>query len=164
MRSPNTGPSAAAAVVVVNPPSSGAARQGNGATGTAPPGAAAPNRLQEALAAIPLATMFFLVVNTGLFVLTELVPLEVGKYSIGAYLVLMKLQWHRLITSAFFHGGLMHIGMNMMSLFYLGASLERLFGTVQFFILSWIFVALGGVLYVVGASLLAYVVLMDISW
>jgi membrane associated rhomboid family serine protease len=41
-------------------------------------------------------------------------------------------QWYRMITSVFFHTALVHIAMNMWSLWVLGPPLERLLGRVRF--------------------------------
>jgi membrane associated rhomboid family serine protease len=40
--------------------------------------------------------------------------------------------WWRLITAAFLHGGLLHIGLNMLALVWLGAPVERYLGHVQY--------------------------------
>jgi membrane associated rhomboid family serine protease len=44
-------------------------------------------------------------------------------------------QWYRLITAMFLHGGLIHIGFNMMALMQLGPALEELYGSSRFFFL-----------------------------
>lgn len=44
-------------------------------------------------------------------------------------------QWYRLITAMFLHGGLIHIGMNMISLMNLGPALEELYGSSRYFFL-----------------------------
>ena len=44
-------------------------------------------------------------------------------FSISPYMVLYRGEVYRIITAAFCHGGLMHIGMNMMSLYQLGGGL-----------------------------------------
>ncbi len=83
------------------------------------------SRIQELLSSVPLTTLLFMGLNIGLSVCTEVRLLDAGSYSISAYNVVYKMQWYRVITSAFFHGGVLHIAMNMMTLFYLGASLVR---------------------------------------
>jgi membrane associated rhomboid family serine protease len=40
--------------------------------------------------------------------------------------------WWRLITAAFLHAGLLHIGLNMLALVWLGAPVERYLGHVQY--------------------------------
>ena len=44
-------------------------------------------------------------------------------------------QWYRLITAMFLHGGLIHIGFNMMALMQLGPALEELYGSARYFFL-----------------------------
>lgn len=45
--------------------------------------------------------------------------------------VLIYHQWWRIITSAFLHGGLMHIFVNMLSLWFLGRFIEMIAGPVR---------------------------------
>ena len=42
-------------------------------------------------------------------------------------------QWWRIITGAFLHGGLIHIGVNMMSLWFLGRFIEFAVGSWRMF-------------------------------
>ncbi len=41
-------------------------------------------------------------------------------------------QWYRLITAMFLHGGLIHIGFNMMALMQFGPALEELYGSSRY--------------------------------
>lgn len=52
-------------------------------------------------------------------------------------------QWWRLTTSTFVHDGIMHIGMNMAVLSYIGSIVERLYGTPRFFVI-YLVAGLGG--------------------
>jgi membrane associated rhomboid family serine protease len=52
-------------------------------------------------------------------------------------------EWWRLITSAFLHGGWLHIAFNMYVLYSLGPSLERLLGHSRYLVL-YLMAALGG--------------------
>jgi len=51
------------------------------------------------------------------------------------YGIYIQHQWFRLITAMFLHGGLLHIGFNMMSLMQLGPALEELYGSARYFFL-----------------------------
>lgn len=51
------------------------------------------------------------------------------------YGIYVQNQWFRLITAMFLHGGLIHIGFNMMSLMQLGPALEELYGSARYFFL-----------------------------
>ena len=52
-------------------------------------------------------------------------------------------QWWRLVTSAFLHGGLIHIGFNMYLLFVLGPQLEEALGKLRF-VLIYLAALFGG--------------------
>jgi membrane associated rhomboid family serine protease len=54
-------------------------------------------------------------------------------------------EWWRLVTALFLHGGLIHIGMNMMVLMQVGPALEELYGSAMFFFL-YIFTGMVGFL------------------
>lgn len=51
------------------------------------------------------------------------------------YGIYIRHEWYRLITAMFLHGGLIHIGFNMMALMQLGPALEELYGSARFFFL-----------------------------
>jgi rhomboid protease GluP len=59
-------------------------------------------------------------------------------YRLGAsvpYSIFYQHQWYRLVTAMFLHGGLIHIGFNMMSLMQFGPALEELYGSSRYFFL-----------------------------
>jgi len=82
-------------------------------------------------------------------------------YRLGAshpYPIFYEHEWWRLVTAMFLHGGLIHIGFNMMSLMQLGPALEELYGSARYFFL-YIFTGMFGFLvsaafhnYSLGAS------------
>ena len=108
------------------------------------------SRLQETLRTVPVGTLslvaLMVLLHVGAYLLSE--GSLLNKVSIAAYPVLFQHQWYRVLSGAFFHGGLMHIGMNMMSFWYMGVSLERTFGTVPFLVIMLWCVVLGNLLYV----------------
>jgi len=55
--------------------------------------------------------------------------LEVGALTPNS--VLLQHEWYRLVTSAFLHGGLLHITVNMISLWYLGRFIEAIAGSAR---------------------------------
>ena len=65
---------------------------------------------------------------------------EYGMWPVGIALLG---EWWRLLTAAFLHSGLLHIGFNMYVLYLLGPPLERAFGTGRFLAL-YLVAALGG--------------------
>ena len=44
-------------------------------------------------------------------------------------------QWWRIVTGAFLHGSLLHLGSNMLALFFVGQSVEQIFGKVRYALL-----------------------------
>lgn len=56
--------------------------------------------------------------------------------------------WYTLITSMFMHGGLMHILCNMITLYWIGSILERVYGPVKYTVLYFASGIVGGVAFV----------------
>ena len=77
---------------------------------------------------LPLTTTFFMACCLLTFLAQFFVPevASTATFSIMPVRVVFFFEWYRLVSSAFFHGGLMHIGFNMMSLYALGTSLVRM--------------------------------------
>jgi len=61
-------------------------------------------------------------------------------------------QWWRLVTAMFLHGGLIHIGFNMMSLFQLGPAVEELYGSSRFLFIYVVTGAFGFLCSSIGAG------------
>jgi len=89
------------------------------------------SRFQELARTIPPGTLGAIGLNTALFVYQIVGDVNLQSVTLCPQLVLYKLQIYRIFTSALFHGNLMHIGMNMMSLSAIGSMLERRLGTVR---------------------------------
>lgn len=68
-----------------------------------------------------------------------------------------------MISSAFLHAGIFHIGMNMMSLIAIGGLLENLYGSIKFLWITWLSILLGGLCYL-ALSWSTYYALQDISY
>ncbi len=47
-------------------------------------------------------------------------------------------EWWRLITSTFLHGGLVHIALNMVGLYWLGTIIEQALGTTRFLLVYFV--------------------------
>ena len=70
----------------------------------------------------------------------------ISSYRLGACYgesVFVDHQWWRLITAMFLHGGLIHIGFNMMTLMQFGPAVEELYGSPRFLFLYTITGAVG---------------------
>ena len=64
---------------------------------------------------------------------------------------------YRLVTSAFVHGGLLHVAFNMMAFVPIGASLERMQGTLALAHLIGLLIFIGGGAYVGFATAASYI-------
>ena len=96
------------------------------------------NKCSDALRAIPLGTLILLLTNVIVHALLFLSSLNPGLFAISYNNVFKGEMYYTVLSSAFVHGSLMHIGFNMMSLVQLGPALESQFGTSQFlFMTAW---------------------------
>jgi len=59
--------------------------------------------------------------------------------------VLIDHQWWRLITAGFLHAGLLHIGVNMMSLWFLGRFIEQIAGPVRMLLIYAVSLVASGI-------------------
>jgi rhomboid protease GluP len=70
-----------------------------------------------------------------------------ASYQLGAslpfFFLLQNHEWWRLVTAMFLHGGLIHIGFNMMTLMQFGPALEELYGSARYLFLYVVTGALG---------------------
>ena len=103
----------------------------------------------RAVRALPTHTLCTVALCCALQLGVYVVGFQLQRYTISAALVLPP-SWQvwRLVTASYFHVGLLHIAMNMMSLVQLGSSTERLFGTATLTVATAWIVVLGNVLYV----------------
>jgi len=86
------------------------------------------------------------------------------QYTLSATLVLYAHQYWRLVTSAFIHGGVLHIAMNMMSLVAIGSSLEQSIGTIQLCLTILWQALLCGSTSVAVSWVLSFIVFDDLSY
>ena len=106
------------------------------------------SRLQEYLSSIPLATRWLLGANIGVHAALFLASYPVQRLAISPPLVLVHGEYYRLVSSAFVHSGLLHIGMNMSTLLLIGRSLELQYGSLVTVFLSLWMLLLTGVIFV----------------
>jgi membrane associated rhomboid family serine protease len=97
----------------------------------------------------PAVTLTLIGINVVVFALGYLTALSGGanglisKYGMWPIGIAVQGEWWRLLTSAFLHGGLLHIGFNMYVLYLIGPMVERALGSARFLIL-YLVAALGG--------------------
>jgi rhomboid protease GluP len=76
----------------------------------------------------------------------------VTQYRLGAsfpYSIFYMNEWWRLVTAMFLHGGLLHIGFNMMALMQFGPAIEELYGSARYL---FIYVMTGAFGFLVSAG------------
>ena len=111
----------------------------NGNSNTNSVGSTASNassRLTEFVGNTPIYTIILLALNISIHIIVFVTSYPVNELTFSPYHIYYKSEYYRVITSAFLHGGIMHIGMNMMSLVALGGILEPNYGTLKFFYLT----------------------------
>ena len=92
------------------------------------------------MAVEPIATYILIAINVAIFIgarsnsqITEqLVLTQLAYDSTGSLVGIAEGQWWRLITSGFLHNELIHIGLNMLALFWLGRMIEPALGHARF--------------------------------
>ena len=82
-------------------------------------------------------TYLLIAINVFIFVLQELGIVSANQFGMNAVLVKSG-DYYRLFTSAFLHGGLLHLLCNMYSLYLIGKELETVLGKIKFLIVYFI--------------------------
>jgi membrane associated rhomboid family serine protease len=75
-----------------------------------------------------------------------------AKYALYPLAIAQNHEYYRLVTSMFLHYGVVHILFNMLALFYVGPTLERILGPVRFIVIYMMSGLGGSVLSYVGGS------------
>ncbi|HZG72151.1 MAG TPA: rhomboid family intramembrane serine protease, partial [Chondromyces sp.] len=86
----------------------------------------------------PFFTYIFIAIQVIMFVLLELRGGSTNSETLirfGAKFnpLILEGEWWRLFTPIFLHIGFLHLAMNTLALYYLGTSVERIYGRVRFF-------------------------------
>jgi membrane associated rhomboid family serine protease len=96
---------------------------------------------------LPIATFSLIIANVIIFLVSQ-IRMFSWLYDYGAMidgaLLNDPLQAYRLLTSMFLHANLLHIALNMLSLYFIGVITERVFGTGRFLIIYFISGIIGG--------------------
>jgi len=105
-------------------------------------------RLRLLLLTRPVITYTLMAINIAVF-LVGIAGLNGVLFRYGvqddALILANPLQSYRFLTAMFLHDGLIHIGVNMLSLFFVGVITERLFGAGRFTLIYFVSGILGGV-------------------
>ena len=107
-----------------------------------------PSRLREFFGSVPLVTLCLLILCLTIFILDSVVfdfGDALAACSMSPASVAGDLELYRVVTAAFTHGSILHVGMNMISFVSLGSSLEVLFGSLGFAFLISVYTLLVGI-------------------
>ena len=101
--------------------------------------------VQRRADAVPYVSYTLIGICVGIFLAEFVTGVDDQIYKYGMQPVLIALQgeYYRLVTSAFLHGSIIHLGFNMFVLFMIGPTLERVMGPVRFLAL-YALAGLGG--------------------
>jgi len=92
--------------------------------------------IQDYLSSIPIVTKFLLILNVSVHVILFLTSFPVNDLAINPLVIIVRGEYYRMVSSAFVHGGLMHIAMNMSTLLAIGSALENQYGTLPMMFLT----------------------------
>ena len=105
-------------------------------------------RVQEYLSSVPIVTRALLFINITIHIAVFVTSYPVINVAINPILVILRGEYYRVVTSAFIHGGLLHIAMNMSSLLAIGRSLEIQYGSLMMLMYTLWGLVLTGTLFV----------------
>ncbi|MET3699233.1 rhomboid protease GluP [Bacillus oleivorans] len=98
----------------------------------------------------PIFTFFFMAIQLAVFAWMEMEgssqdPRTLLEFGAKFNPLILEGEWYRLITPIFIHIGVFHLLMNTVALYYLGAIVERIFGSLRFFIIYMIAGIMGSI-------------------
>lgn len=112
-------------------------------------------RIAKSLLSVISYTNWIIIINVFLFILFSILfavyPSIIGYVDIQPSLVLGKYYFWTLLTSAFMHQGILHLFVNMFSLYFLGNLSEKIMGKTRFLRFYLIAAIVGGLFFVFGA-------------
>jgi len=119
--------------------------------------------VQELLCRVPPVCFGCILVCIIIQVIVFLMDVELIDFAIIPRSVIYMQEYYRLVSSAFFHSGLMHIGMNMLSAATFGFMLEKSIGSLALMFLILWSVVLSGFIYCFFAWV-AFELTWDMEW
>ncbi len=111
--------------------------------------APARGRIAEFFGSVPLVTLIVLLSCVIIYVVEVAGDFwsALALFSLSPATVFGDLQLYRIVTAAFTHASVLHVGMNMLSFVALGSSLEALLGSIAFAFLLSAYVAVVGTVF-----------------
>merc|ERR1719329_306249 len=96
------------------------------------------NQMGEFFSSVPIFSRIIIVINVAVFIFQWVMSYSLNDFAISPHMVIDNQEYYRIISSAFTHNGIFHIGMNMMAMFQMGPAVENHFGSTMFlFITTW---------------------------
>lgn len=92
----------------------------------------------------PVITYLLIVLNVMMFMFSFVFPDLTSMFS-NTYLGLQAGQYYRVLTSMFFHGGIIHLFCNMYALYMIGPQVERYYGKRRFAFIYFVSGLLGSI-------------------
>lgn len=98
----------------------------------------------------PLFTKIFLAIQVAVFIMMEIMgssesTITLVEFGAKYNPLILEGEWWRFITPVFIHIGILHLLMNSVALYYLGAEVEKIYGSIRFFFI-YLFAGFAGVL------------------
>ena len=112
------------------------------------------SRLHELLHSIPPSTLGVIGLCSFLYLVQIASDLPLRRVTLCPRLVIFEGEVYRILTSALFHASLMHIGMNLGSVFAIGGMLEKRLGSLRMFCTMLLSILLTSVIYIMAALFL----------
>lgn len=120
------------------------------------------SRLLETIRTVPPITQGSIILCVAVYVLQFLLDLNLSSWTLNPAMVVRANQWYRILTSPLFHLNPMHIGMNMMSAYYVNTMLEKRLGSIRILCIILSSIVVTGLIHVIGAWLLKLT--LGIGW
>lgn len=111
---------------------------------------------QRLLRTTPTGVLLLITSCVVVFAMTSTGLVNINSGSMIPALVLEKGQIYRIFTSPFIHLNLVHICMNMLTLYAVGVNIDRKFGTTYFLGIILLFVLVSNIVYTIAASIAMY--------
>jgi len=113
---------------------------------------------------LTIVSLLLLVVNISIHVIIFLTSTPLYVFSIAAAPVLYQGEYYRVLSNAFVHAGLMHIGFNMMALTALAPRLEEKFGSLPLLFMTMWSIVVEGLLYIFVSYVMGVYITGDNTW
>jgi membrane associated rhomboid family serine protease len=120
------------------------------------PQPSAAERVGSFMRSVPAVTRLIVLLCVAWFIYTPVSGDHTNEYALNLYGIKTRGEWYRFFLSSITHAGYLHIAMNMLSFFYLGAVVEIALGSLPTAGLTLLFVVLGNSGYLLLTTMLPH--------